>query len=250
MRGVFIILIGMLLGSRGYACEFRRVFKDFGRMNLEIFSADTARVLAATIPFYSMGRVLDKPIHQNFYCATHHKNLRQFPRALYYAVDVALGAMMFGFASLSIFEQENSCLRRTAQLYTLTLPYTWLVKNLLKQMQHEGCERPKNEYFCRSKKYYGGCPSGHMLEVAYTATLFGSMMGPSWSLPIWMGAGFLAFEYINCNRHFLSQLIAGAGLGIIFGRASARSLAAPDPCLKFSVEHENGGTGLRATYHF
>ncbi len=63
-------------------------------------------------------------------------------------------------------------------------------------------------------------------------------MGPSWSLPIWMGAGFLAFEYINCNRHFLSQLIAGAGLGIIFGRASARSLAAPDPCLKFSVEHE------------
>ncbi len=58
---------------------------------------------------------------------------------------------MFGFASLSVFEQGNSCLRRTAQLYTLTLPYTWLVKNLLKQMQYEGCERPKNEYFVVQK---------------------------------------------------------------------------------------------------
>ena len=231
-------------------CQFKRTWHDFAEFNKYLFSLDTVRIIAAGVPLYMIARILDKPTHTFFYCKKHHCNTREMPSALYHGINAGLGVLMVGMASLSLYP-GNRHLQRTAQLYALTLPYTWGIKKLLKTVKCDGCRRPKNQWFDCHKKYYGGCPSGHMMEITYTAVLFGTQMGPAFGVPLGIFAGAVALESISCNRHFLSQLVAGVGLGVIFGVAANKALALPDRCdLSIQCAPDGNGIGLRTEYRF
>jgi len=231
--------------------QFKRTWHDFGEFNKKIVSLDTIKIIAAGVPVYVVARILDKSTHKVFYCSAHHCNKRQMPNTLYHGVNVGLGVLMIGMASLSFYKADRH-LQRTAQLYALTLPYTWAAKKILKTIKWDGCRRPKNQWFDKHKKYYGGCPSGHMMEIMYTAVLFGTQMGPRFGIPLGIFAGAVALESINCNRHFLSQLVAGAGVGVILGVAANKALALPDTCdLRVQcVPDGAAGLAVRTEYRF
>ena len=61
-----------------------------------------------------------------------------------------------------------------------------------------------------------------MANVVYMATLFGMRHGPAWGIPLGLFASFVFADFLNCNRHYLSQLVAGAGLGVIFAVAASK----------------------------
>lgn len=228
----------------------RQLVSDFVDFNKNIISVETAKIILGFVPVYTVARVFDKQTHSFFYCHKHHKNKRQLPTCAYHSVDVGLGVVMVSLASLS-FWGSDELTRHTARLYIETLPYTWLIKKLLKEIKFCGGERPKNEWFCKNKTTYGGCPSGHMMEMVYTTALFGTQLGPKAAIPLGIFTAAVGFEFINCNRHYLSQLVAGAGLGLIFASAANKIInAAERHNCQISVVGDGGSCAVRAQYSF
>ena len=63
-----------------------------------------------------------------------------------------------------------------------------------------------------------------MMEAIYAATLFGKRLGPAWGVPLGLFAGAIFIDFANANRHFVSHLTAGAGLGVIFAYAADKTI--------------------------
>lgn len=177
----------------------------------------------AWLPFYAMARVFDEPLHKVFYCASHHKNINQIPYGVHTGLEIILGTTVTSLMLLSFFP-SNQHRQRTAQLYAITMPCVWITKALLKLIPMNASLRPRNQCFNRCANYYGGFPSGHVMETVYTATLFGIQMGLWYGIPLGVLAGAIAVNSITFNRHFLSQMVAGAGLGMMFAAAANRAL--------------------------
>ena len=83
-------------------------------------------------------------------------------------------------------------------------------------MDFDICRRPWHEKFSCKERALGGFPSGHTAEAVYTALLYGLRMGPRYAIPTGTIALIIAATFISCNRHYLSQIVAGAGLGTLF----------------------------------
>jgi len=228
----------------------RQLVSDFVDFNKNIVSVDTLKIILAFVPLYTVARVFDKQTHNYFYCHKHHKNKHQLPTCAYHGVDVGLGIVMVSLASLAFFGSEER-IRHTGRLYIETLPYTWVIKKILKEIKFGGCERPKNEWFCKNKTVYGGCPSGHMMEMVYTTLLFGKQLGPKVGVPLALFTAAVGLEFVNCNRHYLSQIVAGVALGVIFGSAANKIIDAADryDC-SVRIVPDGNSSALRAEYNF
>ncbi|MEN0057208.1 MAG: phosphatase PAP2 family protein, partial [Bdellovibrio sp.] len=64
-------------------------------------------------------------------------------------------------------------------------------------------------------------PSGHGSSAFATATSLAYSYGYKVGIPAYALAGFVAASRVNENIHWLSDVVAGAALGIFWGRASA-----------------------------
>lgn len=158
---------------------------------------------------------------------------------MYTGLEVVLGTTITSLILLS-FSESNQHRQRTAQLYAIIMPCVWLTKGLLKLIPMNASLRPKNQCFTRRKKYFGGFPSGHVMETVYTATFFGTQLGWSYGAPLGILAGAIAINSITYNRHFLSQVVAGAGLGIIFACAGNKALRYGHDTMQLSVLCDEG----------
>jgi hypothetical protein len=217
---------------------------------IDIFTKDTLKIMAALAPPYIIGRVVDKKVHRCFYCPRHHYNVKQLPRWCYHCANHGLTVELIALSALS-FYPCNKKLQTTAQVFAISLPLTWVGKKVLKLFKTNACLRPRNQYFDPSKKAYGGCPSGHMMEAAYAATLFGLSMGLSWGIPLGIFAGGIFVNFASANRHFTSQLIAGAGLGIIYGVSALRvTQSFMDSRFSCDIVHDLGSCGVRVAMDF
>jgi membrane-associated phospholipid phosphatase len=231
-----------------YIAEGFHVIFDF---NKNLFSWDTLTIIAAFAPFYIGTRFMDKEIHDCFYCRTHHKNIHQFPKACHEFANIGVGIELVALALLSVFPVRRE-IKDTAIVFGLVLPFMWAFKKILKEIKVDGFDRPKNQFFCRHKKAYGGCPSGHVLTATYAAAYWGMQLGPKWGVPLGLFAIGVFADLANCNRHYISQMVAGAGLGFI--GAVAASKAAD----KFKMRHDvhlslvadNDMTGLKMSWAF
>jgi len=84
------------------------------------------------------------------------------------------------------------------------------------------------------------------------ATLWGLRHGPRWAFPIGAFGVFVLVDFINCNRHYLSQMIAGAGLGMIYGFAASKVVdkkLSENWCFDVSTNLQ-GDTCLQIGYKF
>jgi membrane-associated phospholipid phosphatase len=67
-----------------------------------------------------------------------------------------------------------------------------------------------------------GFPSGHASNMFTVATILGHHYGPKISVPLFGLATFVSVSRMDLNSHWLSDTVAGAGLGILVGYSVLR----------------------------
>ncbi len=195
------------------------LLRDATLLNRDLFTWHTWAIISATFPAYIGGRILDEPFHDVFYDSYHHRNLNQLPN---WAVDYS-DALIFGpFAILGslTFLAKDIELRLTSRVFLEGMCFIWVARNIIKSFETRVHVRPKNEHFDKNKRYYGGFPSGHMATSIYMTMLFGMRCGHRFAIPLAFASLSTAAVLISSNRHYFSQVIAGAAMGAIFAFAS------------------------------
>jgi membrane-associated phospholipid phosphatase len=185
------------------------------------FTPDTYKILMLSGPLYMAGRAVDKPTHNYFYNAQKHKNIHTIAPVFKYSVDPIMGVSITTLLLLQIISKDPHA-RRVSQVFLAALPFLSLYKDVLKTIHIKGALRPKNECFSADKTFYGGFPSGHMWEAAFMTYLFGAELGPNFAVPLSAFSLLVAAQSVAINRHTVSQVVAGAALGVAFGVASQK----------------------------
>lgn len=198
---------------------YQRFFRDMVDINKHLFTLDTLYVAGVTVPMYIASRKMDHQLHDCFYDGSCHENRHQAPKWLCDLASKGVTVPLIGLTSLSFFAKDPD-LKATSSIFWKGMLSIWAVKDIIKVgLKRDCCLRPSCQGFKR-KKYYGGFPSGHMAEASYMSLLYGLQMGPKWGLPLAAYALFVFGVSVNCNRHYASQLVAGAGLGAAYALAA------------------------------
>lgn len=208
--------------SHGKLASFMgEIASDVVRLNVGLFTWDTFKIITTFFPFFVGARMIDERLQNCFYDRAHHKNINQLPAWVHDAAQYSIGIPIVLLGSYAFFEHDLEK-QQAGRLLLIGLPFVIWGKTLLKKINMRACYRPWNEMFSRKKQSLGGLPSGHMSEAMYTAVLFGARFGPKYAVPLGLLAAFLGVAFVACNRHYLSQIVAGAGLGTIYAVAANR----------------------------
>ncbi len=65
-------------------------------------------------------------------------------------------------------------------------------------------------------------PSGHASDTFAAAVVFQRHLGMKWAIPTYLIAGYVAVSRLHENRHNLSDVVMGSGIGIASGMATTR----------------------------
>lgn len=240
-------------------CFMAHAIKDVLSIHQYIFSWDTFKIVSTTFPLYMLTRMFDDEVQSCFYhghCQNLcHKNINQAPqwcsKLAQYSISVPI-VVMFG----SMFVSKTREFRTTSWVFLLGMPFVIFGKDVFKKLRFEAARRPWCEKYDAYERSFGGFPSGHMAEYAYLTALYGLRYGVKAAGPLAVASTFLGVTFLNCNRHYLSQLIAGAGIGAIFAFAADKvvdkKLADPDNHL-FDIGMEIDALGapvLKVGWHF
>ncbi|HLB94431.1 MAG TPA: phosphatase PAP2 family protein [Candidatus Babeliales bacterium] len=239
---------GIAIKNRTFGEWLNDFMFDFIELNRHFFSIDTVKVATGVIPFYLLARSVDHNIHSSFYDSKQHQNLNIFSDSIGKSVSKSVPYVVVT-TMLMPYLGHNPDIQLTADIFLKGVISIWMVKDLIKfTLEADACKRPWNGEFSYEKQAFGGFPSGHMAEVFYMTTLFGWRHGPTLGVPFAIYAGFLFLTSISSNRHYASQLIAGAGLGLAYTVASLKLIKTREAVGGWSVDCHPKGFGL--TYDF
>jgi hypothetical protein len=230
---------------------FGEIVVDALMLNVNLFSLDSIKIITGFTPLYLGSRMIDESLQENFHDRINHKNIHQLPKKCHDIAHYGIGVPMVFLSSLA-FWGWNEDLRMTARLFAIGLPFVHSGKDIIKKFRFKSCLRPWHEDFGSQNRSSGGFPSGHMANVAYMTTLFGMRHGPAWGVPLGLFATFVFVDFVNCNRHYLSQLFAGTALGVIFAYAAHKIVdqKLEARCFFDCVADASGGTALKFSYQF
>jgi membrane-associated phospholipid phosphatase len=236
-----------LLGSL-----WRDVF-DLGKYVL--FSTETFKVISTTFPFYVAARMFDEKLQSSFHRRCCQSDINQAPEWCRTVCKYGISLPIMTLAFMTIFG-GNEELRTTGRVFLLGMPFVLWGKDLIKSFHFDANRRPWCDRFPCKERAMGGFPSGHMAEVAFMTVLYGKRFGYKAAMPLAIFSTFLGATFLNCNRHYLSQLIAGSALGAIFALAAdkvidnrlARKYNAKYSC-GFDVDL-HGSPALKVSYSF
>ncbi len=195
------------------------IFRDIGILNRNLFLWNSFKVISTTFPLFVGARMIDEKLQRCFYDPSCHKNLNQMPSWCHTTAKVSIGLPLVLLGLDGLLSQDRDKFY-TAKIMLVGTPFVIWTKKLVKQMQFESCLRPWNEKFSCVERSFGGFPSGHMAQAMYTAVLYGTRFGPQYALPLGFLATFLGITFVTCNRHYLSQVIGGAGFGTMYALAA------------------------------
>lgn len=220
-------------------------------LNWQLLSLDSVKILTAFMPVYIITRMVDDPVQINFYDSSCHRNINQFPKACHNIAQYGVAVPMVALSSLALFAPDED-LRLTGRMFAIALPFVHSGKDIIKKLEFKSCLRPWHQDFGRESRSTGGFPSGHMANVVFMATLFGMRHGPKWGIPLGLFASFVFADFLNCNRHYLSQLVAGSALGLLFAFAANKVIdkKLTQRCCVGLAPGVNGGTALQLSYNF
>ncbi len=232
----------------------KNIFEDTRSIGREIVTLETMRLATIFMPFYLSARRVDNRLHRQFYDIETHTNKHQ-PRKFF--CDLALDDKYISAPFIAIgllgFIHHNPYDRRRAQIFTNGLIWCFTLKILLKEIKVKGNLRPWHENFDKHKRAHGGNPSGHMAITTYMAVFWGMEKGIRAGIPLGLFTAFALGMNVSCNHHYLSQGIAGMGLGTIVAVAAHtafKGITIPkDMHLGFSPD-ERGRLGVRFAYDF
>jgi hypothetical protein len=198
---------------------FGGLAKDVVNLWTNLFTWDSFKIMIATFPFFVATRMLDEKIQNCFYDRTYHKNVNQMPHWVPKCAELSIAVPII-FFGLEAFLSRDQEMRETSRLFLIGMPFVIWTKDLIKQIRFKACYRPWNEYFDCKQRSLGGFPSGHIAEATFTAVLYGMRFGPNYAIPLSALAVFISASFLSCNRHYASQMVAGAGFGAMFAVAA------------------------------
>lgn len=193
--------------------------KDVLLLQRYLFTWDTYKVVVGFFPFFIAGRMIDEDLQQYFHCRTHHKNRHQLPERCH---DICKWGIALPIAILgsTAFLAKDYDFRMTGWIFLLGMPFVIVGKDMFKKIKADCCLRPWHEKFSHEHRSGGGFPSGHMAEITYMTVLYAKRYGRLVAAPLAAVATMLAVTFVSCNRHYLSQIVAGAGLGTAYALAA------------------------------
>ena len=226
--------------------------KDAFLLNVNLFSWDTYKIVVGMFPFFIGARMVDRRIQDHFFCHESFKNCNQLPHWCHEVVRFGLSIPIVALGSQAFLSHDPDW-AITGRILLIGMPFVIFGKDLFKRIEFECSLRPWHDHFCKDgKRHGGGFPSGHMAEIMYMTVLYGMRFGPKIAIPLSIYATVLGTIFINCNRHYLSQLIAGGVLGAVYACAASRlvdSKLANNMCISLATDSQ-GAPGLNISYDF
>ncbi|RTL07043.1 phosphatase PAP2 family protein [Candidatus Dependentiae bacterium] len=205
-----------------YVSEFVTTFaRDIYLLHKNLIDWDTLKVAAAIVPATLIAHHYDEKIQCTFYDKNHHKNIHQMP---HWTRELArhITGPVIGLFAIQGFLSKNDDFRFTNQIMLIGVPILVFMNQFIKKMNFEMCYRPWHEQFSSVKRSLGGFPSGHLSHAVYLTVLYGVRHGYRFALPLGLMSTFIGATFLSCNRHYLSQLIAGVGFGAVYGLAAGK----------------------------
>ncbi len=191
------------------------VTADAIRINLGLFSWDSLKIFVTAAPFYVGARMIDEKLHNCFFDHRHKKNRNEPAQWIKETARLSIGIPIV-LLGTQAFLSRNDDMQLTSQIFLTGMPFVLLAKDLIKKLDFDLCKRPFHEKFAKEQRKFGGFPSGHLAEATYTAVLYGMRFGPNFALPLGTIATFVTVIFLSSNRHYLSQMIAGAAFGAMY----------------------------------
>ncbi len=226
------------------------IFKDAIRIHRNILEWNTFQIATAVFPFFVGTRMIDEKLQRCFYDEKNHENKNQLPQWAETAAKWSISIPII-FLGMHAFFAKDEDFRETSRVFLIGLPFVIWVKDIIKKLRFESALRPWHKNFSNEERASGGFPSGHMAEAAYTATLYGMRFGPKAAIPLSIVAGFVGVTFLTGNRHYVSQLVAGAGFGIIYAVAANKVIDANLPSdFKMGLSLQEGAPALALSYRF
>ncbi len=225
--------------------------RDTFYLHKNLFTWNSFKIITATFPLFIGSRMIDEKLQNKFYDASWHKNINQLPKWCQEIAKWSVGVPMFLLGSQAFFNRDKE-FRTTSQVFLVGLPFVIFGKDLIKKFRFEACLRPWHEKFSCEERSSGGFPSGHVAEATYAALLYGLRYGPKYGVPLGALTAFVGVTFLSCNRHYLSQLVAGAGFGAMYALAAHKLIDSKlnkDLNINVSV-NEHGGPTLSLSYRF
>ena len=224
---------------------------DMIALNKNLVSTESFIVIASTLPIYLAARLIDDPLQCHFFTHHTHKNINQLPQWCHDTVRFGIGIPIVLLGS-QLFLSNDPEWREAAWMLFLGIPFVIFGKDIIKRFDADFCMRPWHEDFCKDhKRAMGGFPSGHMAQATYIATLYGIRFGPKLAIPLGLFAASVGLVFLNCNRHYFSQLVAGVGLGALYGIAANKVIdlkLCPDLRIDFCLDRN--GPAIKACFKF
>lgn len=230
----------------------RKIFVDTANIWHYVLSLDTMRLLLPIVPSYLMTRQFDTQVHKHFYDRATHTNKNQ-PKGFIRDMGVDLLSIPFVALSLLGWFSTDAYMRREAQLFTTGLIWVWASKIFLKQIKTDHALRPWHENYSCEKRSYGGSPSGHLSTFTFLTSYWAFEWGLKWALPMGLFNLYVLGINVAVNHHYLSQVFAGASLGLIFGVAAHSAfehVKFDNNIVNFGLDIDQGRPGIKLSYSF
>ncbi len=199
----------------------RNAASDILNLHKNLFTWNSFKVICSMFPLFVGARILDEKLQRCFYDAQNHKNINQLPKWCHTIAKLSIGIPIVLLGSDAFFSLNDEK-RWTGQILLLGMPFVIWAKKLVKKIKFDACLRPWHEKYSCEKRSYGGFPSGHMAQALYMAVLYGSRYGPRYAVPLGGIAALIGVTFLNCNRHYMSQLIAGGAFGTLYALAASK----------------------------
>lgn len=229
------------------------IASDMFWINVGLFSWDTLKIFVTTMPFYVAARMTDDKLQNCFFDHCTKKNKNEPAQWCKEAARLSIGIPITVLGLQSIFGRTED-MRVTSQVFLSGMPFVLLAKDIIKKLDFDVCKRPYHEKFAKEQRAFGGFPSGHLAEATYMAVLYGMRYGPNFAVPLGAIAGFVTCVFLSSNRHYLSQMIAGAGFGAMYA-FSANTLINSKLAKRHNVNmgmsrDNNGNPALSLSFDF
>jgi len=203
---------------------FMDVLHDIGSLYRNVIDWDTYKTIVATFPVCVATGMIDQSVHEVFYDKRRHKNINGIPSGLVFFADNIVVPLEATCAAAAFLFSSNTRLRETSKMFMIGLPFVIWTADIIKAIvKTDCCYRPLHEHLSKNRKQcFGGFPSTHAAQVSFAATLFGSQFGAKAAIPASILGALVVVPFIIDNRHYVSQISAGVGLGVLYGLAASK----------------------------
>jgi len=203
-----------LAGERPHPDDGRRTggrfLANFGRNTVGIFSRDSLAPFLVSGAVTGGGSFFDSSVQRYFGAQRRAQWLGDSGDQLGQAYVIGpLAAALFGAGRLAGNQRFRDATYDIAQVTLVAVTYTSILKYATERQRPSGSDKLS-------------FPSGHTANAFAWAAVGACHYGWRLGVPAYLVAGLIGVSRMEKNAHYLSDVLAGAGIGYIVGRTTVR----------------------------